>query len=154
LNSSLAKEYILILDKFLPAIIRHFQVGNPREIYGINITIQQYITLRAISTRGKCTANELSALLGVTAGTMSVMLNRLSVNHYIKRERDRSDRRIVYITPTPEAEKTIDKIISVQAEHSISILGKLNERDRQDLMRIMQNLFSITESLETNGKGK
>ena len=148
LNTSQAKEYIIILDKFIPSLIRHFQIGNPKEIQGINITLQQYITLRAITKKGKCTTTELSSLLGVTAGTMSGMLNRLAKSRYIKRERDRHDRRIIYIRPTPEANRIIKKIISKQAKHSREILEKLCNRDRHDLMRIMNNLFRVIKSLE------
>ena len=147
-----AREYILILDSFIPALIKHFQIGDTQKMQGTNLTLQQYITLRAITTRGKCTVTELSSLLGVTAGTMSGMLNRLSSNHYIKRERDRHDRRIIYIHPTPESEQIVEKIISEQSRHSKRILDKLNEKDKKDLMRIMNNLLLIINMLESEGK--
>lgn len=152
-NLSQTKEYLMVLDKLIPSLIRHFQVGNPQRIQGIDITLQQYITLRAITRQGKCTTTELSGLLGVTAGTMSGMLNRLAANHYIKRERGRNDRRIVYIKPTEEAKKMVDRIISEQAKHSKNIIEKLTNKEKQDLMRIMNSLFRIINSLETNNKG-
>lgn len=148
MNTTQAKEYLITLDNLIPSLIRHFQVGDPQKMHGIKLTLQQYITLRAITKKNKCTATELSSLLGVTAGTMSGMLNRLAINHYIKRERDRRDRRIVYIKPTPEAKRTVTRLITEQAKHSKRIIEKLSDREKRDLMKIMNNLFHIINSLD------
>ena len=152
MNRNQAKEYILILDSFIPALIKHFQIGDTQKMQGTNLTLQQYITLRSLATRGKCTVTELSSLLGVTAGTMSGMLNRLAANHYIKRERDRHDRRIIYIHPTPKSEQIVEKIIYEQSVHSKKILDRLDARDKNDLMRIMNNLLRAINALESEGK--
>ncbi len=149
MNTAQTNQYLITLDNLIPSLMRHFQVGNPQKIQGITLTLQQYITLRAITRKNKCTATELSSLLGVTAGTMSGMLNRLSLNHYIKRERDRHDRRIVYIKPTLEAKKTVKKLMTEQAKHSREIIEKLSDKEKNDLLSIMNNLIHIINSLES-----
>ncbi len=152
MNNTQTKEYLLTLDSLIPSLIRHFQVGNPQKIQGIHLTLQQYITLRIITREGKCTATELSSLLGVTTGTMSGMLNRLAANHHIRRERDRHDRRIVYIKPTEEAKTIVNKIITEQSKHSKRIIEKLSDREKKDLMKIMNSLLRVITSLETREK--
>src|ERR1700758_3733827 len=55
-----------------------------------------------LNLEGRMTAGRLAELTGLTTGAITGVVDRLEKAGYVRRERDESDRRQVFIVPVPE----------------------------------------------------
>src|ERR1700741_2659713 len=55
-----------------------------------------------LNLEGRITAGRLAELTGLTTGAITGVIDRLEKAGYVRRERDESDRRKVFIAPVPE----------------------------------------------------
>lgn len=100
-----------LLD-LLPELLRQLRVdlpaeGSPgqespewRDISELRATNGQVRLLRILSTRQRCTMQELAEHLGVAAPTVTAMVKRLLAQGFVERVRDELDWRVVWISPT------------------------------------------------------
>lgn len=55
-----------------------------------------------LNVEGRMTAGRLAELTGLTSGAITGVIDRLEKAGFVRRERDESDRRKVFIAPVPE----------------------------------------------------
>src|ERR1700742_3029097 len=55
-----------------------------------------------VNVEGRMTAGRLAELSGLTTGAITGVIDRLEKAGFVRRERDESDRRKVFIVPVPE----------------------------------------------------
>jgi DNA-binding MarR family transcriptional regulator len=55
-----------------------------------------------VNVEGRMTAGRLAELTGLTTGAITGVVDRLEKAGFVRRERDESDRRKVFIVPVPE----------------------------------------------------
>ena len=55
-----------------------------------------------LNLEGRMTAGRLAGLTGLTSGAITGVVDRLEKAGFVRRERDDSDRRKVFIAPVPE----------------------------------------------------
>ncbi len=113
-----------------------------------DITTDQFIVLQHISQHNKVTTTQISQALGVGKSSITALINRLAERNMIERERNKKDRRIVYLQLTDEGvhavqktEKAIHRYLEDKLTHftmddiegfllSIEKLSKLMEKDK------------------------
>lgn len=64
-------------------------------------------TAEILNETGPITAGELAKMTGLSTGSVTALIDRLEKEGYVKREKDKSDRRRVMIAPIPERHKEI-----------------------------------------------
>lgn len=89
-----------------------------------NMTSEQYQILRYIFKNGECTSTELSDTFRVGRSSVTAMITRLADRGLLARRRDESDRRMVYLSLTPEgrqyfsaAEDKVQQVVSSYLNH-------------------------------------
>mgnify|MGYP000686894960 CR=1 FL=1 len=144
------REYISQLDNLLPVLVEHFQISDPRRLFGIKVTLQQYLTLDILSKKGKCMITELSQALGVALSTMTELANRLVKRQFVNKIKDFKDRRIVWVNLTDRGLKIIQEINKKKQRHILSILEKLTQRERQILIDILKRISQTVRKVGIN----
>ncbi|MGC4378140.1 MarR family transcriptional regulator [Fictibacillus sp. Mic-4] len=72
------------------------------------LTIEQHCILRTIKLLGRATTTELAEMFLVNKSAITAIIARLTEKGYIKRFRDRKDRRIVYLMLTEEGNNVFE----------------------------------------------
>src|ERR1700758_5667237 len=72
-------------------------VANVAGISGSDLECMDFLNLE-----GRVTAGRLAELTGLTTGAITGVVDRLEKAGFVRRERDASDRRKVFIAPVPE----------------------------------------------------
>lgn len=139
------KNYVGRMDDVLATLVKNFQVPRLPKLYGIKITLQQYLALATITRRGKCMVGELSRLLGVSVNTVSELVSRLVQKHFVKKERDEKDHRKVHVHLTELGKKIIRKVEHCKKRHVRGILRDLTEDDCRVLIEIMEKMAGATQ---------
>ncbi|MBT9138417.1 MAG: hypothetical protein DDT31_00977 [Syntrophomonadaceae bacterium] len=142
------REYISQLDNLLPVLIKHLQISDPNKLFGINITLRQYLALDILVGKGKCMITELSRSLGVALNTMTELVNRLVKKRFVEKSSDMKDRRIVWVSLTGEGLKIIQRINERKQEHISAILERVSQRDRQILIDILKIVSQVMRKVE------
>ncbi len=144
------REYILQLDNLLPVLIKHFQIPDPHRLFGIKVTLQQYLALDILTKKGKCMMTELSQALGVALSTMTELANRLVKRRFVKKIKDSKDHRIVWVNLTRRGLRIIQEINKKKQRHISSILEKLTQHERQILIDILKRISQTVGEAEIN----
>ena len=145
------QEYVFQLDNLLPVLIEHFQISDPHKLFGIKITLQQYLTLDVLAKKGKCMITELSKILGVALSTMTELTGRLVKGRFVEKIRDKRDRRIVRVNLTVKGLEIIQKINLKKQRHIAVILERLVQRDRKTLINILKIVSNAVKEKEVLG---
>ena len=142
------REYIFQLDDLLPVLIKHFHISDPHKLYGIKISLKQYLALDILAQKGKCMVSELSKNLGVALSTMTELTDRLVKKRFAKRIKDIKDNRIVWVNLTGKGLEIIQKINEKKQKHILSILEKLGEDERQTLINVLKVVSQAVKKVE------
>ena len=66
-----------------------------------------------LNLEGRMTAGRLAELTGLTTGAITGVVDRLERAGFVRRERDESDRRKVFIAPVPEQAREIERFYTL-----------------------------------------
>ena len=116
------------------------------------LTLEQFWLLRQLGQNGPLTVGELSSVLGVTPGSVTVACKRLEKDGHVTRDRQVHDERIVRVALTPEAHKTVEVWLAHRREVFARFLEHLDPHEQEHLMQVIErvlevanNKFEITE---------
>ena len=147
------REYISQLDNLLPVLIEHFHISDPRKLFGVKITLQQYLTLDTLAKKGRCMVTELSRTLGVAISTMTELAGRLVKRRFIEKIRDIKDRRIVWVSLTGRGLEIIREMNEKKQRHILNILKKLTQRERRMLINALEMVSHATGKIKIEDVG-
>jgi DNA-binding MarR family transcriptional regulator len=88
------------------------------------LTLEQFWLLRQLRQSGPLSVGELSSILGITPGSVTIACKRLEKDGHVTRDRQSHDERIVRVALTPEAHT----ILEVWLEHRREVFAQFLER--------------------------
>lgn len=99
----------------------------------LSLTIPQLKSLFYISRRGKIKISGLASGIKVTPGNVTGIVDRLVAQKLLVREQDSNDRRILWLTLTPQGKALIDELREGSAKELTKILEKLTDVELNDV---------------------
>lgn len=111
----------------LKTAVRHDQVTTSlfdetlARFLGVNPTDGR--CLEIVSLNGRMTAGQLAEHARLTTGAVTALVDRLERSGYVRRARNRADRRKVWIEPTDLLERITGRIFSQYAEIGELVMG-------------------------------
>ncbi|MGQ9629806.1 MAG: MarR family winged helix-turn-helix transcriptional regulator [bacterium] len=149
------KRYADIIGTLMPNIARNIQFPTIKGLLGIDVDLTTS-QLRALSTLSNEDGHIMSTLarkLSVTMGAVTGLVDRLERLALVRRERDTRDRRAIKVWLTRKGRRIVQEFRRRREEYLMAILQKLEEKDRQDLIRLLKSLDgAISDLLEKMGK--
>ncbi len=97
-------------------------------------------TLRRSGAPYQLTAGALLSSMMVTSATMTNRIDRLEERDLIRRDRDRSDRRVVLVSLTEAGRAVVDDVLPEHAANEERLLASLSTRERESLARLLRKL--------------
>lgn len=102
------------------------------------LTPQQLFTLEELVRSGPLNMKQLSASLAVTQGVATRMVDRLLEKDMVERRRDRHDRRVVMVSPSPEGREVIRGLMDTGLDAIKDIFREVPPRDRGEFLRLLE----------------
>ncbi len=124
----------LALNKLAPELSDHLEQG---------LTTDQFFVLRILSQRERCTVSELANEHRVNPAAITAMMDRLSKNELIIRERDEKDRRTVNIRLSDKGCQVFNLSESKRKQWFKQYFSKLEPEEMKLLVIITEKLARI-----------
>ncbi|HBW36790.1 MarR family transcriptional regulator [Desulfosporosinus sp. BICA1-9] len=124
----------LAMSKLAPELSGHLEKS---------LTIDQFFVLRILSQRGSCTVSELASEHKVNPAAITAMMDRLSKNDLIIRERDEKDRRTVNISLSTQGRQVFNLSEAKRKQMFKHYFSKLEQEEMKLLVAITEKLARI-----------
>jgi DNA-binding MarR family transcriptional regulator len=125
--------------KQLGELSRSFEESRARRL-GVNGTDLR--CLRLLQGEGVTTAGDVAREMGLTTGATTAVLDRLERRGFVRRTRDRRDRRRVTIGLTPAAQRHLQAVDDACHSKIKDIGTRLND---QELAALIEHLTRVVE---------
>ena len=132
--SRLEEACYLAMDKLTPELSGHLEKG---------LTSDQFFVLSIISRRGSCTVSELAKEHKVNPAAITAMMDRLSKNDLIIRERDEKDRRTVNIRLSEQGLQAFNRSEAKRKQMFKHYFSQLELSEMKSLVVIIEKLTKI-----------
>lgn len=116
------------------------------------LTGSQFFALKLIFMRGKMTVSEMAEEHGVSLSAVTAMVDRLHRLGYVERQRDEADRRVVWLSLTPQGEELVRSCLAARRAVLEHYLSRLPAQDVVALVGIFEKLLAIFAQEETEEK--
>lgn len=121
-----------LLDEF-KVLLDNFFYGIKQVVYhaktDTSLAEGQIFLLHILWERGTCKVSDIASRLGLTAGAVTAMTDKLTQMELIKRERSEEDRRVVWVSITDAGRQVIERIKKNRFEHVREKFKNLSEED-------------------------
>jgi DNA-binding MarR family transcriptional regulator len=104
------------------------------------LTTEQWGVLTAIKARGPLRPSDLSQILERTPNSMSMLIDRMVKAGWVRRIRDRKDRRVVIVSFSSKGEKAVQPTVIAGWEFMHDILSSLSLNDQRNLASLLETV--------------
>ena len=111
------------------------------------LTPQRTRILASLSERGPQIMSELRDQLGVTATNITALIDAMEKDDLVARKPHPTDRRATVIELSAGASKNMSKGCSIYRERVAELFSTLSEKERKELLRMME---ALKERLSAN----
>lgn len=111
------------------------------------VTVGQFAVLEALLHLGPMCQHALAKKLLRSGGNMTLVVDNLQKQGWVKRQRQEKDRRMVEIHLTPKGRRLITRIFPEHAKVIARVMGELTPAEQEDLRRIARKLGRGAEEL-------
>jgi DNA-binding MarR family transcriptional regulator len=105
------------------------------------LTMEQFTVLAAVKQIGPPAGIiEIAKWIGRSPNSISMIIDRMLKAGLVRRTRDRTDRRMVNVTPTSKAEDLFRLAIPAGWTFISKVMSPLSQEDRQTLARLLETI--------------
>jgi DNA-binding MarR family transcriptional regulator len=115
----------------------------------LNLTMSQLKTIMLLVDSNGLSGRDLADRLGVGASAVTALVDRLVQRGYVRREEDRSDRRVSWARPTEKATRLFERLHATHRERLADILRDLSD----DQLALVAQAISTLELAATKQAG-
>ena len=90
-----------------------------------NLTASQFSAMKVLRLRGPLAQRDIAKYLVMASGNVTVVIDNLEKRKLVRRTRDTSDRRIVFVSLTEAGEKVFDEIYPSHLERIREVMSVL-----------------------------
>jgi DNA-binding MarR family transcriptional regulator len=113
---------------------------------GSTLTLEQFWLLYQLRQNGPLSIGELSSVLGVTPGSVTIACKRLEKDGHVTRDRQVYDERIVRVALTQEAYTILEVWLAHRREVFAQFLERLEPHEQEHLMHVIERVLEVASS--------
>lgn len=105
------------------------------------ITSSQYFVMKFLKEQGSSNVSDLANELQFTLSAITSLSDKLIKLGYLKRERSKSDRRIVQLSLTEKGETVVDDMTSQRKQKILALHDNLSEQEVEEIIRLYKKML-------------
>lgn len=114
-----------------------------RDCIDAELTLDQFLTLRYIYNRGRCTASELSESFCVNKSATTAITSRLADKQYILRVQDDKDRRVVSLQLSEQGREIYESAADRIHEMLGGFISQFSQEEIDQFLNSFERLAAI-----------
>jgi len=120
-------------------------VGGTRDplVSRLQLSSSQMVVMATLHDLGQCKVGILARAKGVSLPTMTGLIDRLIIAGFLRRRRDKHDRRAVLVSLTPKGETTILQILDMVKRRWMAIAAHLTASEREAYIKILRKIIEV-----------
>lgn len=137
-----SEEEILALDTFIK-LVRATESVSARVnsvLASYNLTESQFAILEALYHLGPLCQKDLGEKLLKSGGNITMVVDNLEKQKFVKRERGEKDRRYYNIYLTNEGKELIEKVFPKHLALIVKEMSALSEKDKKEFQRMCKEI--------------
>jgi MarR family transcriptional regulator, 2-MHQ and catechol-resistance regulon repressor len=111
-----------------------------QHLHDVDLTISQFGVLEALYHLGPLCQKDLAQKILKTGGNLTLVIDNLEKRQLVRRERDKSDRRIIQVHLTAEGEALIQIVFPRHVEIVVNDLSVLTTQEQAELAYLCRKL--------------
>lgn len=119
--------------------------GRDTHLLGGEISHAQFELLAELRERGPLPAGELAHVAGLSAATVSQMLDHLADDGHVKRVRSETDRRVVLIELTALGRRRVEATKALWRERWVAALDGIDDEELRIASGVLQRIDAVFE---------
>lgn len=119
--------------------------GRDTHLLGGEISHAQFELLAELRERGPLPAGELAHVAGLSAATVSQMLDHLAADGHVERVRSETDRRVVLIELTSQGRRRVEETKALWRERWEEALAEVDEEELRIASRVLRQIGAVFE---------
>jgi DNA-binding MarR family transcriptional regulator len=141
------------LNREIRRFIANAVLFNQQVADKIGLNATDYQVLNLLELRGQATPGELAVLTTLTTGGVTLALDRLESAGYIRRERNRQDRRSYVVRAVPAKLRSLGKFYHSVNEGMARLFNSYSEKQVDAILEFFQRANNLPRP-EPPRKGK
>ncbi len=113
-----------------------------------HVTRTQWLAMYYISKKENMTQNELADALGTKDPTVVSLIDRMERDDMLKRSPSPKDRRVRYLSLTPNGKKLCVKLTAVAEQFKDDAISGISEKDLNSFKLVVDAMISNTDRTE------
>ncbi len=134
--------HIEALTQLLVEFYERFSSWEQGVVKGSPITLPQMHTLEVLGSMGQMRMKELAETMGVTTGSLTVLVDRLVKSGLVAREPNEHDRRSIMVRLTADGEALFQEHHDLHNQLTHELVNALEPEETEALMRILKKINS------------
>jgi MarR family transcriptional regulator, organic hydroperoxide resistance regulator len=120
---------------------------------GDNLPLSHFRMLTILYRKEQQKVAELAECLQVTSGAITGIADKLIKRGYIRRHRDETDRRVVYLQLTEEGKSAVKSLEAIQQQLYSDVVQRLDIEDVEHMKRIFSTMIQLVDSTTSKRQG-
>ncbi|GAX92036.1 MarR family winged helix-turn-helix transcriptional regulator [Effusibacillus lacus] len=145
------KEKAAEIRQLFRRINKLFEKIVARDLAELGITVPQILVMKQIYHEPR-TIGQISEAVHLSYSTVSGIIDRLERQGLVERQRDETDRRVIWIHNTGRVEQIRSQIPALRDEYFADLLKGLTEAEVDTVVRALQLLYKHLEEKDGGTK--
>jgi MarR family transcriptional regulator, 2-MHQ and catechol-resistance regulon repressor len=128
--------------------------GTAAQLASHGLTVGQFGLLEALLHLGPLCQHALAAKLLRSGGNTTLVVDNLEKHGWVRRERQKDDRRMVRIHLTPQGRRLIERVFPEHARAVVRQMSRLKPAEQETLRRLARKLGRGAEKDQKDQKDK
>lgn len=118
------------------------------------LTTSQFSTMMQIRENTKMSQREIAEHLIASGGNVTVLVDKLESQGLVKRERSTEDRRMVFVTLTPQGEQALDRLASQYNDGISEAMSGISKEETATLIDLLERIMPPKEEKVQKRRGR
>jgi DNA-binding MarR family transcriptional regulator len=117
----------------------HMMQYREKVMIALDLSFMEMLIVTYLKKKGPAKLSDLATLAGLTKPTMTHLIDGLESRGFVKREQDRNDRRIIFVTTGKECDRMFTVFESINSDF-MSAINDLDEKTADEVKRMVDRL--------------
>ncbi|BBA33968.1 MarR family transcriptional regulator [Methylocaldum marinum] len=135
----------------LRRIVRALDLQS-KQLQKVGLTGSQLMVLRALTSQGPQTANQLSRAVNLSQGTITTVLDHLELKTLIRRERNAEDKRRLTISLTEAGRDALEHAPSLLHVNFLEAFRQLKDWEQTQILSSLQRVAGMMDMRRDKAK--